>query len=223
MKDTRTITAVVCVALILIGVVFAQNIVQRVVLDADEPTVKDYTPVSNSILWKDEEVKTEVRVVNGVENILLIDPSVRVLDTEDKTEEVAAEKARTYTDDDLYCLAVIIYVEAGADRICDECRRMVADVVLNRVNDWRFPNTIRKVLEEPGQYGTMSKTGVVWPERAYKQSEAKAVERAWKIAREVLEGNHTWIYGQSVVFQSEFPKLGTGIAVVHDGIYFNFG
>ena len=43
-------------------------------------------------------------------------------------------------------LACVIYQEVGGSKHCDECRRRVADVVLNRVADPRFPNSIEKVL-----------------------------------------------------------------------------
>jgi len=63
-------------------------------------------------------------------------------------------------------LACAIYSEAGGDECSDECRINVGDVILNRVKDPRFPNTIEGVLTAPRQYGTFSQTGVVWPARA---------------------------------------------------------
>ena len=63
-------------------------------------------------------------------------------------------------------LACGIYQEAGGDECSDECRIDVGDVMLNRVTDPRFPNTLEGVLTAPGQYGRFSKTGIVWPSRA---------------------------------------------------------
>ena len=106
--------------------------------------------------------------------------------------------------DDLEMLACVIYQEAGEDYICDECRRRVADVVLNRVADPKFPNTIRGVLTAPGQYGNFSVTGVVWPERASYPGEAHAVCRAYRIAKEILLGKHSDLYGKGYIWQATF-------------------
>lgn len=43
---------------------------------------------------------------------------------------------------ELEMLATVIYQEAGGDGSCDKCRRYVADIVLNRVEHEKFPNTI---------------------------------------------------------------------------------
>lgn len=58
-----------------------------------------------------------------------------------------------YTDEDLDLLARIINAEAGCDWIPDWVQRMVGSVVLNRVKSKHFPNTIREVIYQPGQYG----------------------------------------------------------------------
>ena len=105
-------------------------------------------------------------------------------------------------------LAVVIYREAGGDNICDDCRFRVADVALNRVADDRFPDTLSGVLTQKSQYGTMYWDGIVWPDRADNPGEAHAVERAYNTAEEVLRGNHSELYGEGYIFQSEFPKLG---------------
>lgn len=66
-------------------------------------------------------------------------------------------------------LAIVIYQEAGGDDVCDMCRYRVADVVLNRVNDPRYPDTIEGVLMDNKyglQWGLLSVTGIVWPDKA---------------------------------------------------------
>lgn len=111
---------------------------------------------------------------------------------------------------DVELLAMVIYQEVGSDAICDDCRRRVADVVLNRVESDLFPNTIEGVLTQSGQYGNYSRTGVCWPSRASYDSEAHAVERARRIAREVLEGNHSELYGNDYLFQAGFCQGSDG-------------
>ena len=121
-------------------------------------------------------------------------------------------------------LAVVIYREAGGDAACDECRRRVADVALNRVADSRFPDTLHGVLTQKRQYGTMYWEGVTWPERAGQPGEQAAVERARETARAVLAGEHSALYDQGYIFQSEFDDLGEAAGrVVCCGIHFAKG
>ncbi len=63
------------------------------------------------------------------------------------------EKKPKYSQEDLDLLARIINAEAGCDWIPDWVQRMVGSVVLNRVKSPHFPNTIREVIYQPGQYG----------------------------------------------------------------------
>ena len=121
-------------------------------------------------------------------------------------------------------LAILIYREAGGDACCDDCRLRVADVVLNRVEDGRFPGTLEAVLTQKGQYGTMYWDGVTWPERAENPAEAEAVARARETAEAVLSGTHSELYGNGYIFQSEFPNLGDDEGrVTCCGIYFAKG
>lgn len=112
----------------------------------------------------------------------------------------------TYTEDDLYCLAAAIYQEAGGDDCTDDCRRMVADVILNRVESDQFPDTIRDVLEQEYQYGLFWKTGVTMPNRGDGEIETKAIARAWYIAADVLNGNHSELYENGYIWQAEFEQ-----------------
>lgn len=106
-------------------------------------------------------------------------------------------------------LACVIYQEAGGNAICDNCRKYVGDVVLNRVNDPRFPNSIEGVLLQSGQYGRFSWTGIVWQSRAHNAGEKAAVERAYHVADELLAGNHSELYGNGYVWQAGFVQ-GSG-------------
>ena len=122
--------------------------------------------------------------------------------------------------EDAEYLACVIYQEAGGDGCCDMCRRRVADIVLNRVKDTRFAgDTVEAILTEgnPPQWGLYSVTGIVWPEKASYPEEAAAVERARRIAIEVLEGNHSDLT-EDYIWCAEFPQ---GQDVIEcDGIYF---
>ena len=127
---------------------------------------------------------------------------------------------KTYTEEELEILALIVYQEAGEDRVSDDTRRLVAQVFLNRVNDSRFPDSFYEVATAERQYGRLYWTGIVWPDRASSQVEAHAVERAYKIAQEVLESDDP-ICPEDVIFQAEFVQ--GDIYAEQDGMYFCFG
>ena len=55
--------------------------------------------------------------------------------------------------DDLQLLACIVWAEAGNQDAYG--KELVADVVLNRVDDQRFPDTIREVIFQKGQFSTV--------------------------------------------------------------------
>ena len=127
---------------------------------------------------------------------------------------------KTYTDEELEILALIVYQEAGEDRVSDDTRRLVAQVFLNRVNDSRFPDSFYEVATAERQYGRLYWTGIVWPDRASSLVEAHAVERAYKIAQEVLESDEP-VCPEGVIFQAEFVQ--GDIYAEQDGMYFCFG
>jgi len=121
-----------------------------------------------------------------------------------------------YAPEDLEALALVIYQEAGGDACSNDTRQMVGEVVLNRVADERFPDTIREVLTEPRQYGRLHWTGLVWPDRA--EHEAEAVERAYACAEALLSGAER-LLPEDAVWQAEFPQ-GEEVLAERDGLYF---
>lgn len=115
-------------------------------------------------------------------------------------------------------MAAVIYNEAGGDMCTDEHRAMVGYVVLNRVNDPRFPGSIREVLEQRGQYAGMG-NGVEFAKRHTNPGEKHAVERAYRIAQEVLENRNNIPIPRNVVFQAQF-KQGIGVYKQIGNTYF---
>lgn len=114
---------------------------------------------------------------------------------EEVMEEQPAEEVPTYTDEDLYCLANLIYYEA---RGCsDRHQQLVAQVCINRSKDSRFPDTIKECIEQPGQYAA-------WYTTANPPLEQRHIDNA----RAALEGNVDC--PSDVIFQAEF-KQGTGV------------
>ena len=68
----------------------------------------------------------------------------------------------------------MVEAEAGIEPY--EGKIAVAQVVLNRVKDDRFPNTITDVIYQPHQYESVDK-GMLW-DRPTKDSTKKAVDEA---------------------------------------------
>ena len=130
---------------------------------------------------------------------------------------VLQEELHVYSAEDLETLALVIYQEAGGDDCSDETRLMIGTVVLNRVADDRYPDTIADVATEYRQYGRLYWTGLKWPKRAEKAEEAHAVKRAYDCATRLLDGYRA--LPADVIFQAEFPQ-GTEVVVQQDGFYF---
>lgn len=102
--------------------------------------------------------------------------------------------APAYTENDLYCLSHIISAEAG--NCSDTMMLYVGSVVLNRVQDERFPDSIEEVVfqDNPVQYSP-TVNGTYWNE---------PTEGAVEAAKTLLEGGS--VIDSSVVWQAEFPQ-----------------
>lgn len=126
---------------------------------------------------------------------------------------------KSYTDEELELLALVIYQEAGGDMCSDETRQMVGEVALNRVESDRFPDTLEEVLSQRAQYGRLYWTGIVWPERADLPQEAHAVQRAYDCAERLLSGTSERLLPEDTIFQAEFEQ-GSETIAESDGFYF---
>lgn len=112
-----------------------------------------------------------------------------------------------YTDYELDLLSRLVNAEAGSDWLTDEHQRAVASVVLNRVADSRFPNTIYSVIYQRGQYSC------TWNGMINKTPTQRAIDNA----RYVLENGIT--IPPNVIFQAQF-KQGKGVWKYIQGHYF---
>lgn len=110
-----------------------------------------------------------------------------------------------YFDHDLYLLAHLI---AGEAQPCDDMeQRYVASVVLNRVADSRFPNSLEGVIFQKRQYACIPDGNF------YRQP----TERNWANARWILENGS--ILPGNVVWQSG-GKQGRGVYLKTPWHYF---
>ena len=109
---------------------------------------------------------------------------------------VETETEQPYSEEDFYILSHIISAEAG--NCSEDMMISVGSVVLNRVADDRFPDTIEEVVFQKGQYSP------TWNGAYYQEP----TEGAQKVAEQLLtEGSQI---DASVVWQAEFPQ-GNGV------------
>ena len=106
-------------------------------------------------------------------------------------EEVAHHGKGKYSgikvsDADRKLLAQLVKREAGGESF--KGQKAVVEVVLNRVLDSRFPNTIRGVIFQKGQFSTASKLSKTTPT----QTNYDAVDYVLEHGATVLHGNYVY-------------------------------
>lgn len=102
--------------------------------------------------------------------------------------------------EELWLLSKIIYAEAGCAWLSMDWKMSVGEVVLNRIASPEFPNTMREVLEQPGQY---------YGKNSGYFNNLKPAADCVEAARRLLSGAR--ILGEpAVVFQSNY-RLGGGV------------
>lgn len=117
--------------------------------------------------------------------------------TTTKTTTKATPAVTNSSDTDLF--ARLIYCEAGG---CSyRHKQLVGAVVINRVNSSKFPNTLRGVIYQSGQYSPVSsgKINRVTPDA-----------ECYEIARNLLAYGTGGICPSNVLFQANF-RQGTGV------------
>ena len=114
-----------------------------------------------------------------------------------------ASRSSEFTEEDRRLLADCIYWEARGQSY--ECQCYVGQVILNRVYDRRYPNTIRGVIGQPGQYVNGIRSS---PEPCYAAADA------------VLSGQVAM--PRNVIYQAQFQQ-GSGVWKYLEGEYFCYG
>jgi hypothetical protein len=217
MKDWHIKLDFACVVMMALSAVVIIWTVSTGKAAETKPIEADYQPVTVATTEETTEpmtepTETEAPVVETTE-------STEATEAPEATETTEAPEVTEppYTEEELEYMAMVIYQEAGSDSCSNETRLAVGTVVMNRVADPRFPDTIYDVLMQERQYGRFYWTGLVWAERASNPGEAHAVKRAYECAEKILNGYRS--FGADVVWQSEFIQ-GTEIVSFQDGMYF---
>ena len=111
-----------------------------------------------------------------------------------------------YSQDNVWYLSHVIAAEAGADWTSDEAVFYVGSVVLNRVESSVFPNSIKEVVLQPGQYATVPYLSRYEPS-----------ERVMEITYDLLNGGS--VLPENVLYQANF-RQGSGVYDVQNSMYF---
>lgn len=196
----RVLCVILCIAVIVVAI-FVLGWCEKPTADAvAEPAT---TPTAT------ETTEVIAEPTEATEPLTVSEPT--------EPEPTVEETEAPYAIEELEMLALVIYQEAGSDACSDATRLMVGTVVMNRVADKRFPDTLYGVLTQRAQYGRLHWTGLVWPERASNPGEAHAVARAYECAERVLLGER--VLPEDVIWQAEFTQ-GTEVVAYQDGMYF---
>lgn len=119
-------------------------------------------------------------------------------DTQPETDEALAQPASSYTEEDLYVMA---HVLAGECQSCpDQEQLYVGSVVLNRRSHPSFPNSIKGVVFQKGQY-SCTRDGNYYRE---------PTDRNWANAKALLENGS--VLPANVIWQSG-GRQGKGVYV----------
>lgn len=108
--------------------------------------------------------------------------------------------------DDIYWLARCMEAEAGIDWLDWEIM-MIGEVVLNRVNSPYFPDTVREVVLQPGQYAPFSgEYQMINPSQRYVE-----------LAERLLDGERV-LNDPDVVWQALFEQGSSIVKLVYDPV-----
>lgn len=174
-------------------------------------------------------VKASMVVLFGVAvgGVLLWQAARAAAPVEEETQTAVVEQLHAHptvqpvqlvTVNEALALAVgidaVISSVPGGENASDVTMLMVANVILNRVEDKRYPDTIDQVLCQPQQFSCFADTGIKWVGRA-------VTDEAWKkrcctAAERALNGERMLSY--NVVYVSSTAQ-GTVEAQL-DGLYF---
>lgn len=134
-----------------------------------------------------------------------------------QAEIVAYQKLSKYTYEDIRILATTVYYEAGSTT--EQLRQYVAQVALNRVADSRFPNTVKGVITQPGQYNT--KYAAMETAQAIKNKDATNGTYNWETCKNSVKQAMMGKVAMpsNVLYQANFSQ-GKGL---WKSVYFNSG
>lgn len=131
------------------------------------------------------------------------------LQAEERAKKETAIKYRSdvkYTDDELMLLACLVHAEAGTQSY--EGKLAVANIVINRVKSSKYPNTIREVIYQKGQFSVAASGSLQKQLDNYKNFKNTSQKLSIKAAKDALEGANN--IGNRLYFHSYKAALKKG-------------
>ena len=126
----------------------------------------------------------------------------RLAEIEERRKKVYLEMIDDLSDYEKELICRITFREAGNQ--CEEGKRAVMEVILNRVKDKNFPNSVEGVLSAPGQFSTWRlRTGV----------SSKQIENMMEVLNvvrdnePVLAGNYIYFDGVQHSYGRNYIKI----------------
>lgn len=107
---------------------------------------------------RDAEIRQEILREQSVSEA---QPLTLVIKTLNEEPKETPQPLFTISEEEFELMAQIVCAETYADDM--EGKQYVADVILNRVDDPRFEDSITEVIFAPGQFSTASKVGEIEP------------------------------------------------------------
>lgn len=135
-----------------------------------------------------------------IKNVPLIDLKEEI-NKEEINKQIEQEKieenTNKYTAEDLDLLTRVINAEMGCDWFPDKLLEYTGSVILNRVSNQNYPNAIKDVVYQKGQYQCVRNGGI----------NKNPSERHYNIAKKLLENGS--VIPKNIIYQAEFPQ-GSG-------------
>lgn len=127
--------------------------------------------------------------------------------------EPAESEAVSVSARELECMTKVILYEAGAESRAGQVA--VAQVVMNRVESPRFPDTICGVIYQRGQFSSI---------RSFNPPRNARWNRAMALARDVLDG-HEAVVGEALYFHATrvrpaFVRSRTRVATIGNHVFY---
>ncbi len=113
-----------------------------------------------------------------------------------------ADIAASITEDERTLLAKAAYLEAGNQSMTGQ--RAVVEVILNRVMDDKFPDTIEEVLYQPGQFTTAPRLASATPN----DEQYRAVDLTLETSTPILEPYVLFFARGIPDWQTKYEKIG---------------
>ncbi len=123
-----------------------------------------------------------------------------------KETEIKQQEGVSYTKDELKLLACLVHAEAGSQNY--EGKLAVANVVLNRIKSSKYPDTMKAVIYQPGQF-TVADSGSLQKQLDnYENYDSQSQLLSIKAAKQALQGSNN--IGSRLYFHSYQTAVNKG-------------